>query len=99
MKDRLKMADTLLSKYNANPNQIEIICEAANRCAMNVLELFGKYSANFNLCPFDYTTLIKTEHLKVLKFLEDHGCNFVRAKIGLKIVRLFQVMLLQNVFI
>ncbi|KAK8838947.1 hypothetical protein M9Y10_032407 [Tritrichomonas musculus] len=83
VKDRLKIAETLLSEYKANPNQIEIICEAASYCAMDVLELFGKYSANFNRCPFDYTEMIKTKHLHVFRFLENHGCFFALAKTGL----------------
>lgn len=73
MKDRLKMAATLLSKYGADPNQTEIICEAAIRKNLPILELFAKHHVNFNTCNININDLDTIDHAPIIQFLKNHG--------------------------
>lgn len=73
IKDRVKMANTLIGEFNASPNQLEIIREAANKGNLPILELFAKYHVDFNICDIDYNDFETPNRDAILQFLRIHG--------------------------
>lgn len=74
------MADTLLSKYGADPDQYEIIREAAERENFYVLEYFTKYPVDFNKCNIYYFELISPDNAEILQFWQNHGFNCQKSR-------------------
>lgn len=81
--DCIYMIEKILQTQNVNLNEdiqneskkIRLpVTLAANEGLIELLELFEKYGADFNKCPFEHSKMNKL--LKVIDFLRSHGCKF-----------------------
>ena len=59
-----------------NEKKMLLIMNAANLCILKVLQIFGKYGADFTHCKLDYSKMISADYLPIYQFLEENGCKF-----------------------
>lgn len=78
--EMIEIADTLLSKYGANPSDELAIEFAISISNLQILELFAKHGADFNSCHLNFSRMISARHIPVFHFLKEHGCTFQKIK-------------------
>ena len=82
IKDCIKIAEILIDRYKFDVNDEFVVCSAVYNCSIEFLEIFVRYSIDFNQFELDYSKMVKKEFLPIFIFLEKNGCCFQKVRRG-----------------
>lgn len=75
LEEYFEIAEYLLRDYNANPSDKELLSDLAYRMDFKLLELLGKYGADFNNIIFISPEMLSKKYVKVIDYMIKKGVN------------------------